>query len=143
MNLSAAAAGALAAGFMGSAVALWTNDMAASFVAAALFSLSSNVWLYSIQGEVFALNNLFVCATLYLSVLYCHRRDTSVAYSGAFVIGLALTNQHTTLLSAAPLAAGILWIGRSSLLNSRAIALLITSFCLGLIPVLRSAGVMC
>ena len=142
VNLSAATCGALAAGFLASAVVLWTCDIAAAFVAAALFSLSSNVWLYSIQGEVFALNNLFVCATLFLSIQYCMRKGPLIAYCGAFVIGMALTNQHTTLLSAAPMAIGILIIGRKTLLNPPAIMKLVLCFFIGLVPVLNCVLVM-
>ena len=135
LNLSAAVCGSLATGFMGSAVALWTNDAAAAFIAAGVFGFSPSVWLYSIQGEVFALNNLFVCWTLFLCVLYCKHRQPTAAYSGALVLGLGLTNQHTTLLSAVPLALGILWIGRQQLFNPKSIGWLSASFLAGFIPV--------
>lgn len=134
INLSAAVCGAIGNGFLGSAVALWTDDAAAALLAAGLFGFSPSVWLYSIQGEVFALNNLFVCWTIFLSVLYCKGRQMSVAYLGALVLGLGLTNQHTTLLSAVPLAVGILWIGRSRLLNVRGMCMLALNFLTGFVP---------
>ena len=53
-----------------------------------LYSLSPLVWLYSLQAEVFALNNMFNALLLYLIIRYNEQRSTALAYMGAFCIGL-------------------------------------------------------
>ncbi len=63
-----------------------------------LYSLSPLVWLYSVQAEVFAMNNMFASLLLYLIIRFNETRNPAIAYLGAFAIGIGLTNQHTLLL---------------------------------------------
>jgi hypothetical protein len=63
-------------------------------------------WQYAITAEVFALNNLFAAAIVYLTVLFTKMRQIPIALLGAFVCGLAICNQHTIILFEIPL---ILW----------------------------------
>jgi hypothetical protein len=79
-----------------------------------LFAFSPLIWEYSVTAEVFALNNVLCSVTLYLTVkifkLCSESRRQSELESppqkklthflslGAFLGGLALSNQHTSLL---------------------------------------------
>ena len=47
-----------------------TNNLAASLVTVALFSLSQLTWSWSVTAEVFGLNNFFIALLLYLTVLF-------------------------------------------------------------------------
>lgn len=74
---------------------------------------------YSLQSEVFSLNNLFAA-----SLLLCHSHlratgDVSWAEAGAFLSGLGMTNQHTLALFVAPLALHAMWTHRKQLLTVR------------------------
>ena len=53
------------------------------------------MWLYSLQAEVFALNNLIGAVLLYLAARYERRREAGAAISAAFAMGLGMSNQHT------------------------------------------------
>lgn len=80
---------------------------AASLVGSVLFSFSPLVWEYSIGGEVFSLNNFFCSMIILFTVrlfLIDQREGKYVFYTqiymclGAFFSGLALSNQHSSLL---------------------------------------------
>jgi len=141
--------------------------------AAISFALSPLVWMYSVGAEVFVLNNLFIALLLALFVHYSESAleasrlalsETSiegknqVARSGiaklqrvtciaSFVCGLALCNQHTSILLILPMSVWVAWSqlqfpifdkvnrpARFSLLTSSSIALYILSLLMGLIP---------
>ena len=78
---------------------------------ALLFCLSPLVWEYSLSAEVFALNN-FLCALL----VHLTCKALTVAdderefylFGGALCAGAALSNQHASLLSLAPLVVAVL-----------------------------------
>jgi hypothetical protein len=70
-------------------------------------------WLYSIGSEVFSLNNCLCSWIIYLFIKYMHsstqkqRKNTMML--GAFVSGLCLCNQHTSILFLIILIISILW----------------------------------
>jgi len=72
--------------------------MAAVF-GAVFYSLSPIVWMYSIHAEVFPLNNLLISAVFYLMLRYQRTLEYSVALAGAFMCGLALTNQQYVVIN--------------------------------------------
>ena len=98
----------------------------AAALASLTFAFSPLVWFYSIQAEVFALNNAFVAVSYFTShfttanpllyfslqvllssaVAFWEHRSATIAVVGAFFIGLGLTNQHTLVFYALPL---IIW----------------------------------
>ncbi|CAN0108202.1 unnamed protein product, partial [Sphacelaria rigidula] len=81
----------------------------ASGCAGALMAFSPLMWQYSVTAEVFALNNFLLALLCYLVVLYaCSGRSFMLAALGAFVGGLALSNQHTSVLFVAPLVGWVL-----------------------------------
>lgn len=72
-------------------------------------AFSPLAWQYSVTAEVFALNNFLLSLLCHLTVLYASfGRDILHAVLGAFVSGLALSNQHTAVLYVAPLAAWVM-----------------------------------
>ncbi|CAN0331157.1 unnamed protein product, partial [Hapterophycus canaliculatus] len=81
----------------------------ASGCAALLMAFSPLTWQYSVTAEVFALNNFLLSLLCSLAVRFSFRRDLTTATGGAFVSGLALSNQHTSVLYVIPLAAWVLY----------------------------------
>lgn len=116
-------------GVLASLLLFWTSLLAtdsplASFLAAARFGTARLVWQYSIQSEVFSLNNLLLLSLLYASVRIARTREASrcMIYAQAFLAGLCMTNQHTSVLSIAPTA---LWTF-TTLLRREKVALMPT-----------------
>lgn len=72
-----------------------------------MHSFSPLVWQYSVTAEVFALHNFFVAIIVHTTVRFAVRGDEALLLLGAFLCGLALTNQHTSILLSIPL---ILWV---------------------------------
>lgn len=168
-NATTAVMGALAASFVASSVALlcdrlrvtwelsrtggdrdprrWCHDSIlrsiASGCAGTVMAFSPLFWQYSVTAEVFALNNFLLSWLCYLSVRFAAQRNVACAVWGAFVCGLALSNQHTAVLYVAPLTAWVmiqLIISRCRLRKHpwRDLAVetpvLVFAFILGLIP---------
>ncbi|KAG8465896.1 hypothetical protein KFE25_005466 [Diacronema lutheri] len=128
VNLSSAVFGAAAAALLAAAAAELSGCAAAGVAAGGLFAFSPHVWAYATQAEVFALHNLLLAKLLFLLVRLDHftraaaaaaAADTdanacvrALARTGALVIGLALSNQHTAILFAAPWAAYAVYAAR-------------------------------
>ena len=112
-NAMSAAFGALAAVFIHKSVRLLArrNDaiaVASGCTAALMYAFAPLVWQYSTSAEVFALNN-WLNAMIVWSFLELHRtRDARDAVVGALLCGIAMTNQHTTILFQLPIAAAVL-----------------------------------
>ena len=134
VNLSSAICGAAASALLSEAVGTWVGCAFTGAAAGGAFAFSPLVWMYAVQGEVFALNNLFNALLLYLLVRYDTRPTLSCACAGACAIGLALTNQHTMVFFCLPYAAWALMVGRRTLLTPRALGLLAVSGLAGLSP---------
>lgn len=85
---------------------------AAGILAGGLFAFSPTIWLYAVQAEVFALNNILVALVLYLYDMFEKEKNqgrlSQLALCGAFLSGLALTNQHTTIFLVGPIAMAVL-----------------------------------
>lgn len=73
------------------------------------FSTSPLTWTYSVGSEVFALNNFFAAALVWLAAERLVGGQAWAVPAGAFLSGLALCNQHTIILFEIPLIAAILW----------------------------------
>jgi hypothetical protein len=148
----------------------WSGAAMAGVYAGVGFACMPTVWLYSIQGEVFALNNFLIAALVLLTVrYYTHEERIDVAAAtigkakkggegqaadnvavssgpsprslvpaalfGAFVCGLCLTNQHTTvfpvLVTAAFITASLFTHGQ---LNAVRVLQLIGAVLVGMAP---------
>lgn len=126
----------------------------AAAAAAIAYAFSPLVWLYSVGAEVFVINNFFVAALLLCFARYSQlaaelqsaaAADDAAARATtrrklercmtltAFISGLSLCNQHTSLLLIAPLALWMLlsqryWLRPRTLLAYSAVAII------GLLP---------
>ena len=111
---------------------------------AALAATSPLIWLYSIGAEVFVLNNLFIAALLWYGSAFAQAQRAGAAtpssprrwlMGGALLCGLALCNQHTSVLLIVPLACwvvlSLLRTGRWSVADSAAA---VGAGCVGLLP---------
>jgi hypothetical protein len=133
-------------------------------VAGVVFALSPLTWEYSIGAEVFALNNFLIASIIYLfvsfnSILVSNRLNTTsesetkdelffklLAKSkiGALVSGLAMSNQHTSILCIVPITLHVLkclynncpFSRNKPIVFSRALGYLALYFLLGLSPYL-------
>eukprot|EP01041_Mallomonas_annulata_P003920 gene3920-7816_t len=111
-------------------------------ITAFLFALSPLVWEYSIGAEVFAVNNAIIAALIYLTVdthyrIACSDNNGWFTSSclGALLSGLALSNQHTSLLLIVILVPYVLIITRNRLTTS-SLGVFSALFLLGLSPYL-------
>jgi hypothetical protein len=136
LNFMSAVCDAAAAATLFLATQRCTGSRGAALVSAALFAFAPGIWRYAICAEVFALNNLFVALLLLMAVLYDETRETRWAAWGAFVVGLGLSNHHTILFTAVPLAGWVLWVGRRGLVRPRPMGLLAFALGAGLMPYL-------
>ena len=72
--------------------------IAGAVAAMGLFALSPLIWMYASHAEVFAMNNALIGCIVFLSIRFGRTKSPRVAELGAFMCGLALTNQHTAIL---------------------------------------------
>lgn len=114
----------------------WDGSAWAGIFAGGMYALSPLVWLYSLQAEVFAMNNLFCAALIYFAVRFNETRDPITAYFGAFLIGFGLTNQHTLLFFALPIVVWALSIASTTLLKPTPLLILMACGLIGLSPYL-------
>mmetsp|Transcript_9016 Transcript_9016/g.18003 ORF Transcript_9016/g.18003 Transcript_9016/m.18003 type:complete len:791 (-) Transcript_9016:130-2502(-) len=112
----------------------WSVSVWAGMLASLMLAFCPLMWMYSIQAEVFAMNNFFVALLLYLTVSYHVYKTDRLAQLGAFSIGLGLSNQHTIVFYAFPLVLCILWTGRHRLFSPLTFLSLILCGLLGLTP---------
>jgi hypothetical protein len=112
-------------------------------------SFSPLMWQYNKEAEVFALHNLFVSAILYVLTVYAEAvaaanvvgttkanneaNHLTTIVIGAFLCGLSLTNQHTSILLIVPVAAFVFY--QSSIFQKPKLLLISAlSFVVGLSP---------
>jgi hypothetical protein len=123
VNLSSCFFGALSSAFLSSSILLLLrgkrskyfrkkdSDEAINAIAAITMGLCNSysplTWQYSTTAEVFALHNLLVSIILHSSVKFALDPSAANYRCGAFFCGLALTNQHTSILLSLPIG---IWI---------------------------------
>ena len=79
-----------------------------AFLCAGWIGFSRLFWMWSIQGEIFSLNNLFCCLVMLLAYKFEAAKDKlREAKISAFICGLSLSNQHTSVLFIFPFAAKV------------------------------------
>ena len=83
---------------------------AAGALAGGCWAFSPLVWQYSVTAEVFSLNNLLCAVVLCQTLRFARSGAFGDACLGAFTVGLALTNQHTAVLFAAPATAWVVLV---------------------------------
>ena len=104
----------------------------AALLAGLFNAFSPLMWQYNTSAEVFALNNLFVSLIVYVMVIHSIQPDSrAIIAAGSFLCGLALTNQHTSILLIVPV---VVWVfyNSSMLTKPKLFALSSASFVAGI-----------
>uniref|UniRef100_A0A7S4JJE5 DUF2723 domain-containing protein n=1 Tax=Guillardia theta TaxID=55529 RepID=A0A7S4JJE5_GUITH len=112
----------------------WTVSVWAGVLTSLLMAFCPLLWMYSIQAEVFAMNNFFVSLFLYLTVRFYIFRETRIAFLGSLAIGLGLSNQHSLIFYALPLVLFVFITGFSVLCSPKNLLILVASGLVGLSP---------
>lgn len=109
-----------------------TKKIAFAIISVLILSFSQLFWNYSIQVEVFSLNNFFLSTTLYFGYLFSEKGKIKYLYLVMFLLGLALTH-HQMIIFLTP---ALIFVIFSSLkkLNFKKSLYLILYFSSGLIP---------
>jgi hypothetical protein len=123
VNLTAGAYHAATVGIVYATAYALTRRLTASLFAALLLAIGSPLFvIWSLQAEVFSLNDLFAASIVLLCVLWLNdarRWRLIVPLGGLF--GLGLSNQQTLILLA-PLVMWTAWCGRQALLEDKRLA---------------------
>ncbi|MFN8607589.1 MAG: DUF2723 domain-containing protein [Vulcanimicrobiota bacterium] len=102
LNLLCALETATAMGFLGAALCLATRPLPA-LIATLLTGLSTAVWRQAVATEVFALHLLFLCALVWLALLWEqseNKRRREILIWTSFIVGCGLAHQHILVLAA-------------------------------------------
>ena len=83
------------------------TDTCAAVLSGLLNTFSPLQWQYATTAEVFALHNLFVTLIIHTAIRFSKKKTKGLLLFGAFLCGLALTNQHTSILLELPV---IIWV---------------------------------
>jgi hypothetical protein len=100
---------------------------ATAVIATLTLTVSRTFWSQAVRAEVYALNSLFVVATLYLLLRWAGQesRDSRTLYLSAFVYGLSLTH-HRTMILLLPAFVLFMWLAdRSPLTNLKSLSKLV------------------
>jgi hypothetical protein len=88
-------------------------------------AFSKQIWIYSLQSEVFAMNNFLCACILYCAVVALSTSSVAAMKWGAFLTGLGVCHQHTSIFISIPsvlaifaAAPRVVWANRNSLLFS-------------------------
>ena len=101
-NLLAVLLSSVSNGFIYATIETCTDgDIFSAIFGSFMAAFSPLIWLYSIQAEVFSLNNLIISILLFLIVCF-FKYSKNYAFIGAFMVGIAATNQHTSVFVALP-----------------------------------------
>ena len=145
VNASSCFFGSIASGLVSATVSKITNNnrsqddekyqpilrLSSSILAGLMCAFSPLLWQYNTSAEVFALHNLFVASIAFVLTKYNEQKHSPcIVATGAFLCGLSLTNQHTSILLVVPVAAWVLF--SSTIERKKLILISIVSFVAGL-----------
>jgi hypothetical protein len=139
--------GAVSAAFIGQTsvtlLNLWNcrfkNNIIVTHVTAFLSAFSPLMFEYSIQSEVFALNNAIISILLFLTIKLSDFNINSseiskYLYFGSFFSGLALSNQHASLLTLLIIIPFVIILTFNKVIILKNFIIIIFSFLFGLSP---------
>ena len=135
LNALSVVCDSLAVGIVYLAAVRLTRSQLAAAIAAFALAVDPVFWEWSLEAEVFPLNNLLAAILIVLVVIW-HEQTTcsGVLIATFFVAGLALTN-HQTIVLLAPAFCFVMWQQRAVLFEHPRILLLgILAFAAGLTP---------
>jgi Protein of unknown function (DUF2723) len=123
VNLTACAYHALVAGLVFASAFILTRRYGPALFATAALGIASPLFVtWSLQAEVFSLNDLFAAAVVLLSLLWLDdatRWKLVLPLAALFGLGL---EHHQTLLLLAPLPLWAAWCGRETFLRAKGLA---------------------
>ena len=125
----------LAVGIIYLAAVRLTRSHIAAAVAALALAVDPIFWEWSLEAEVFPLNNVLAAILVLLVVIWNEQRTRlGVLVAACFVAGLALTN-HQTIVLLAPALFFVMWLRRAVLFeHPRVLLLSIVAFAAELTP---------
>ena len=135
VNLFALVCDSLTVGIVFLTALQLTRSHLAAAVGALLLAVNPVFWSWSLAAEVFPLNNLLAASMLLSLVIWRDQPTRNAPLLGTFFLfGLALTNQHTSVLLA-PAFCFLLWQQRSTFFAQPALLVACAAvFLLGLLP---------
>ena len=135
VNLLSVVCDSLAVGIVYLIAFRLTRSQLAAAIAALALAVDPIFWEWSLEAEVFPLNNLLAAILILLIVIWNEQPARSgVLVVACFVAGLALTN-HQTIVLVAPAFCFVLWGQRAVLFATPRVPLLgIFAFAVGLLP---------
>jgi hypothetical protein len=135
VNLLSVVCDSLAVGIVYLIAVRLTRSQLGAAIAALALAVDPIFWQWSLEAEVFPLNNLLAAIFILLVVIWNEQPSRSgVLIAAFFVAGLALTN-HQTIVLLAPAFCVVLWQQRSVLFATpRTLLLCIFAFAVGLMP---------
>ena len=137
LNALSACCDAGAVTLLALAIGEMSGSAVAGAAAAGLFAFSPTVWTYATVAEVFALNNLFVAAQLFLAARAWLRPQSRYLYMLAFVVGLGVSNHLTSGVTGVILLGGVLiWRFRRGALPVASAVIAALAVASGLLPYL-------
>ena len=89
------------------------KNNAVAFLVAGWIGFSRLHWMWSIQGEIFSLNNFFCALIMLQTINFEYAKQENVFRQGcigALLCGLSLGNQHTSVLFIFPIALRVLFV---------------------------------
>mmetsp|Transcript_21880 Transcript_21880/g.41176 ORF Transcript_21880/g.41176 Transcript_21880/m.41176 type:complete len:773 (-) Transcript_21880:59-2377(-) len=119
MNLSSALLGSLTSSYITSSVLLLSPSPLPSLFSGLFNTISPLTWQYSVTSEVFSLNNFLTTLITHNFLSYLTSPSPSFLYKGAFLSGLSLTNQHTSILFIVPSITYLIYIAELLHFNNR------------------------
>ncbi|XP_078492165.1 protein O-mannosyl-transferase TMEM260 [Ciona intestinalis] len=133
--------GAATAAVLFSLLHRMTGSILSGVFTSSVFAFSQSTWMWSITAEVFSLNNFFIVSLLWVTIRFseqCQEKGKypgNILYTGCFICGVSLTNQHTMVVYVAFTS---LWV-ISVLLKPRVMDIsifskMVASFLVGLLP---------
>jgi hypothetical protein len=93
----------------------FTDCWKCSLLSMGLFSFSPLIWQYAVTAEVFPLNTFLTSLLILTFLQFLKSRDIKYVLIGAFLCGLGLCNQHTSVLFSTPLILAVTYLIRNFL----------------------------
>jgi len=137
VNLFSVVCDALTVGIVYLTAFRLTKSSVASAISALFLAITPAFWSWSLVAEVFPLNNLLCASLIYALITWQQRpENTRALFAASFLFGLALANQHTSVLLA-PAFAFLIWRQRNILFARPALVFFCGAiFAAGLVPYL-------
>jgi len=136
VNLLSATCNALTVGVVYLTALRLTQTRVAAAVAAFLLAANSTFWSWSLQAEVFPLNDLLVSLVVCLLIAWHDAPDRKrLLIAASFIFGLALSNHQTTILLA-PAICFLLWSRRTTWRRPELVFTCVAAIAAGFLPYL-------